>query len=97
MVCVPRPRERGGCQRHAVAAAECVVRVAAFRAADVAGQGYHVMWWDYDVQVARVHAMLLAHVRRTGRPRGVFMQPARRPPRGRPPGRSEQGLRSVSR
>lgn len=26
---------------------------------------------DYDVQVARVHATLLAHVRRTGRPRGA--------------------------
>jgi tRNA(fMet)-specific endonuclease VapC len=26
---------------------------------------------DYDVQVARVHATLLAHVRRTGKPRGA--------------------------
>lgn len=26
---------------------------------------------DYDLQVARVHATLLAHVRRTGRPRGA--------------------------
>jgi tRNA(fMet)-specific endonuclease VapC len=26
---------------------------------------------DYDVQIARVHATLLAHVRRTGRPRGA--------------------------
>lgn len=26
---------------------------------------------DYDLQVARVHANLLAHVRRTGRPRGA--------------------------
>ena len=26
---------------------------------------------DYDVQVARVHAILLAHTRRTGRPRGA--------------------------
>ena len=26
---------------------------------------------DYDVQVARTHATLLAHVRRTGRPRGA--------------------------
>jgi tRNA(fMet)-specific endonuclease VapC len=26
---------------------------------------------DYDVLVARAHAMLLAHVRRTGRPRGA--------------------------
>ena len=26
---------------------------------------------DYDVQVARVHASLLAHVRRSGRPRGA--------------------------
>ena len=26
---------------------------------------------DYDVQVARAHAALLAHVRRTGRPRGA--------------------------
>jgi tRNA(fMet)-specific endonuclease VapC len=26
---------------------------------------------DYDLQVARVHAALLAHVRRTGRPRGA--------------------------
>lgn len=26
---------------------------------------------DYDVQVARMHATLLAHVRRTGRPRGA--------------------------
>ena len=26
---------------------------------------------DYDVQVARAHATLLAHVRRTGRPRGA--------------------------
>lgn len=26
---------------------------------------------DYDFQVARVHATLLAHVRRTGRPRGA--------------------------
>ena len=26
---------------------------------------------DYDVQVARVHARLLAHVRRSGRPRGA--------------------------
>jgi tRNA(fMet)-specific endonuclease VapC len=26
---------------------------------------------DYDVQVARVHAGLLAHVRRTGQPRGA--------------------------
>jgi tRNA(fMet)-specific endonuclease VapC len=26
---------------------------------------------DYDVQVARAHAILLAHVRRSGRPRGA--------------------------
>lgn len=26
---------------------------------------------DYDLDVARTHALLLAHVRRTGRPRGV--------------------------
>jgi tRNA(fMet)-specific endonuclease VapC len=26
---------------------------------------------DYDLQVARVHASLLAHVRRTGKPRGA--------------------------
>jgi tRNA(fMet)-specific endonuclease VapC len=26
---------------------------------------------DYDLQVARVHASLLAHVKRTGRPRGA--------------------------
>jgi tRNA(fMet)-specific endonuclease VapC len=26
---------------------------------------------DYDIQVARVHATLLAHARRTGRPRGA--------------------------
>lgn len=62
----------------AVTAAELLVGVELaddarrpMRAAFVRGVLDTVPIEDYDVQVARVHATLLAHVRRTGKPRGA--------------------------